>query len=90
MRLFPKFVNPLLITFLLSGTAGLIYEVVWTRWLTSLLGSASAATAIVLAVFMAGIGIGAWLAAQRPQGLVIGLPADFCQQEPVGKGVFGR
>lgn len=51
----------LYVLFFLSGTAGLVYEVVWTRWLTDLLGSASAATAIVLAVFMAGLGIGSWL-----------------------------
>ena len=45
-----------------SGTASLIYEVVWRRWLTDLVGSSSAATAIVLAVFMGGLSIGSWLA----------------------------
>ncbi len=54
----------LYILFFLSGAAGLIYEVVWTRWLTGLLGSASAATAIVLAVFMAGLGVGSRLSAR--------------------------
>ena len=56
--------NVLFLLFFLSGTASLIYEVVWTRWLTDVLGSASGATAIVLAVFMAGLGIGNWLASQ--------------------------
>lgn len=48
---------------LLSGVTGLICEVVWTRWLTGLFGSASAATAIVLAVFMGGLAVGSWLSA---------------------------
>ncbi len=50
--------------FFLSGTTGLICELVWTRWLTRVLGSASSATAIVLAVFMGGLGLGSWLAAR--------------------------
>lgn len=50
--------------FFVSGATALICEVVWTRWLTTVMGSASAATAIVLAVFMAGLGIGSWLAAK--------------------------
>jgi len=48
---------------LLSGVTGLICEVVWTRWLTGLFGSASSATAIVLAVFMGGLAVGSWLSA---------------------------
>ncbi len=50
--------------FFLSGATGLICEVVWTRWLTGVIGNASAATAIVLAVFMAGLGTGSWLSAR--------------------------
>ncbi len=50
--------------FFLSGAVALIYEVVWTRWLTGLLGSESAATAIVLSVFMAGLGLGSWLSSR--------------------------
>jgi len=34
--------------FFLSGAVALIYEVVWTRWLTGLLGSESAATAAIV------------------------------------------
>lgn len=64
MRPFPKPSTLLHFLFFLSGAAGLIYEVVWTRWLTGLLGCASAATAIVLAVFMAGMGVGSWLSAR--------------------------
>jgi len=50
--------------FFASGAVALICEVVWTRWLTGVLGNASTATAIVLAVFMAGLGTGSWLAAK--------------------------
>ncbi len=64
MRPWLKPAGILHVLFFLSGTAGLVYEVVWTRWLTGLLGSASAATAIVLAVFMAGLGLGSWLSAR--------------------------
>ncbi len=64
MRPWLKPAGILHVLFFLSGTAGLVYEVVWTRWLTGLLGSASAATAIVLAVFVAGLGIGSWLSAR--------------------------
>ncbi|MFV1965831.1 MAG: hypothetical protein ACC628_10440 [Pirellulaceae bacterium] len=50
--------------FFVSGATGLICEVVWTRWLTGVFGSASTATAIVLAAFMGGLGTGSWLSAR--------------------------
>ncbi len=62
-----KFLNRntlLLLLFFVSGAVGLICEVVWTRWLTGVLGSAAAATAIVLASFMAGLGAGSWISAR--------------------------
>ncbi len=64
MHLIPRPKNVLPFLFFLSGAAALIYEVVWTRWLTGYLGSAATATAIVLAVFMAGLGLGSWLASR--------------------------
>lgn len=51
----------LLVLFTLSGVAGLIYQVVWVRQLTLVLGASTYAVTIVLAVFMAGLGLGAWL-----------------------------
>jgi spermidine synthase len=51
--------------FFLSGLAALVYETIWARLLTRLLGSQASATAVVLAVFMAGLGIGALLFASR-------------------------
>lgn len=47
--------------FFLSGISGLIYEVVWLRILTRVLGSTVYATSIILASFMAGISIGSYL-----------------------------
>src|SRR5262245_15933333 len=41
-----------------SGAAGLVYEVAWTRRLLLLLGSTSTTSAVVLAAFLGGIGIG--------------------------------
>jgi spermidine synthase len=41
-----------------SGSAGLIAEVVWSRILATLFGSALPATGLLLAIFMAGLGIG--------------------------------
>src|SRR5438128_5000413 len=45
-----------------SGAAALVYEVVWTRLLTLQLGHTVAAASTVLAAFMGGLALGAWLA----------------------------
>lgn len=50
------------LVFFLSGAAALVYETVWIRLLARLVGSDSAGMAIVLAIFMGGMGLGAWLA----------------------------
>lgn len=47
--------------FFVSGAAGLIYEVVWVRQLTTILGASSYAVSIVLMAFMGGLGLGAWV-----------------------------
>jgi spermidine synthase len=52
---------------LLSGAAGLSYEVVWVRSLTNVLGSSAVAVSTILAAFMAGMAAGA---------LVLGRLAD--------------
>jgi spermidine synthase len=48
--------------FLFSGLSGLIYEVVWTRLLTTILGNTVYAVSIVLSAFMAGLSIGSLIA----------------------------
>ena len=48
----------LLALLFVSGAAGLVYEVAWTRRLLLLLGSTSITSAVVLAAFLGGLGIG--------------------------------
>ncbi|TWT17272.1 spermine synthase [Luteimonas marina] len=52
----------LLVLFVLSGFAGLIYQSVWSHYLGLTLGHAAYAQTLVLAIFMGGMAIGAWLA----------------------------
>lgn len=47
--------------FLASGASALIYQVVWVRQLLLIVGTTTAAVSTVLSVFMAGLGLGAWL-----------------------------
>src|SRR5260370_20359978 len=51
-----------------SGAAALIYEVAWTRLLTLQLGHTVAAASTVLAAFMGGLALGAWLAGRFSLG----------------------
>jgi spermidine synthase len=44
-----------------SGACALIYQVVWVRRLLLIVGTTTGAVTTVLAVFMAGLGLGAWL-----------------------------
>ena len=48
-----------------TGGAGLIYQVVWQRYLARLLGNDSLATATVLAIFLAGLSLGYWAWGRR-------------------------
>lgn len=53
----------LLAVFVLSGFAGLIYQSIWSHYLGLFLGHAAYAQALVLALFMGGMAIGAaWIA----------------------------
>ena len=44
----------------MTGFSGLVYEVVWQKYLATLLGSHSEATATVLAIFLGGLSLGYW------------------------------
>ena len=55
----------LLVLFLLSGTAGLIHEIAWTRVLRHILGGSSLALTTVLVAFLGGLAVGAWVVARR-------------------------
>ncbi|MDP2168182.1 MAG: fused MFS/spermidine synthase [Thermodesulfovibrionales bacterium] len=58
----------LLLAFCLSGAAALLYEVVWTRALSLILGSTTYALSTMLATFMAGLAIGAYLGGKIADG----------------------
>jgi spermidine synthase len=49
------------IIFTISGFAGLIYESIWAHYLKLFLGHAAYAQTLVLAIFMGGMAIGAWI-----------------------------
>lgn len=55
----------LLAVFTLSGFTGLIYESIWSHYLKIFLGHAAYAQTLVLAIFMGGMAIGAWLVGRR-------------------------
>ena len=50
--------------FFLSGLTGLIYEILWTRMIVKVIGSAPFAVSIILTVFMSGLGLGSFLASK--------------------------
>ena len=62
--------GPLFALFAVSGFTGLIYESVWSHYLRLFLGAAAFSQSFVLAAFMGGMALGAWLAsrwsARRP------------------------
>ena len=57
-------INLLFALFTLSGFTGLIYESIWSHYLRLFLGSAAFAQSFVLAAFMGGLAIGAWIASR--------------------------
>lgn len=57
----------LLICFVLSGFAGLLYETIWTRQFSFVFGTSELAVATVLAAYFGGLAIGAALAGRWAQ-----------------------
>lgn len=53
--------QPLLALFVLSGAAGLVYEVVWARQLVLVFGNTSQAVSTILTGFFSGLAVGGWL-----------------------------
>jgi spermidine synthase len=47
--------------FLFSGFAGIVYQIAWARQLAVVFGTTEVAVALVLAGYMAGLALGAWL-----------------------------
>lgn len=61
----PRRLEPLYLAVFLSGAAGLAVEVVFTRRLVQVFGSTSEAVSTVLAAFMGGFALGAWIWGRR-------------------------
>ena len=61
MKSSPKSLNLIYAVFFLSGMAGLIYEISWSRQIGLLFGHTVQAASTVLASYFAGMGLGYWL-----------------------------
>ncbi|MBL9173822.1 MAG: fused MFS/spermidine synthase [Verrucomicrobiales bacterium] len=73
-------------SFFISGLAGLVYQVVWTRYLALFLGHTSYAVVAVLAAFMGGLALGnAWLGSWVDR---ISRPLFFYALLELGIGLF--
>ena len=57
------------VAFALSGVAGLVYEVLWSRYLSLFVGHGAYAQVLVLAVYLGGMGLGALAVAGRSRDL---------------------
>ncbi len=57
----------LLWVFVISGFAGLIYQSIWAQYLGLILGHSAYAQVLVLALFMGGMALGAWLVSRRSE-----------------------
>ncbi len=53
------------VCFFFSGMTGLIYEILWTRMIVRIIGGAPFAVSIILTVFMAGLGLGSYIAGRK-------------------------
>jgi spermidine synthase len=54
----------LVVVFVVSGAAGLIYESIWSRYLGLFVGHSAYAQIIVLVIFLGGMSLGAHLASR--------------------------
>jgi predicted membrane-bound spermidine synthase len=59
----------LTLVFVISGAAGLIYESIWSRYLSLLVGHSAYAQIIVLVIFLGGMSLGSLLVGQRSERL---------------------
>ncbi len=58
-------IHLLTFVFILSGAAGLIYESIWSRYLSLFVGHSAYAQIIVLVIFLGGLSAGAFLTGER-------------------------
>lgn len=78
---------PLATAFFLSGASALIYELMWFRLLGHIFGSTATATATLLAAYLFGLGLGAWIMG-RLSDRIRNLPRVYVAIE-VAIGLFG-
>src|SRR3954466_16349697 len=57
------------LVFIVSGAAGLMYESIWSRYLSLFVGHSAYAQIIVLGIFLGGMSIGAPVVGGRSEGL---------------------
>lgn len=55
----------LVLIFLATGASGLIYQVVWQRYLLNIFGATLYSVSTVLAAFMGGLALGSWIFGRR-------------------------
>ena len=61
----PFITGSIYLMFFLSGSAALVYQVVWVRSLTLIFGGSHFAVAVVLSIFMAGLAIGGYIVGRQ-------------------------
>jgi len=59
----------ILACFFLSGTTALVYEIIWMRMISQVIGGAPFAVSTILVVFMGGMGLGSYLAGRRADAM---------------------
>ncbi|MAF67108.1 MAG: hypothetical protein CMJ84_15800 [Planctomycetes bacterium] len=74
---------------LFSGAAALIYEVLWFKRFTHVWGSSSLAMAAVMAAFLLGLGLGAWLLGRLADRLPSPLAAFAVCEAGIGAWAVG-
>jgi spermidine synthase len=75
------------VLFLFSGATGLVYELVWTRDLYQFFGSTIHSITTVVAAYMGGLGLGAYVLGRRADRTAN--PARLYGLLEIGIGVFG-
>ncbi|PYO36975.1 MAG: hypothetical protein DMD74_02635 [Gemmatimonadetes bacterium] len=73
--------------FFLSGATGLVYELLWVRLLYQSFGSTIQSVTTVVAAYMGGLGLGAWLLGRRADRHP--RPAALYGRLEIAIGVFG-
>src|SRR5207247_7801383 len=73
--------------FFLSGATGLVYELLWVRLLYQAFGSTIQSVTTVVAAYMGGLGLGAWLLGRRADRHE--RPAALYGRLEIAIGVFG-